>query len=314
MDRPGTDPTGAASIERRRVLRASAGSALGISTMALPTAAQAFSLTSAGAAVDGVTVYWSDGGFFTADGRIGRLTYRGLDAGVDTIENDWVTGLWDPRCILADAGYIYFSVPYAQGNASEQGLFRINIASKTRETIVAGANVIGFDIDGSEVYYTISGTGLYRIAKDGSGSSTQVAADPQQTLDVKILGDDVLVSQPNVNRISSVPKSGGSMTEFATVASPWAIGIGAGSVFVSASGNSTVTRLNTDGSAAGQFTAAGSVRAMQVLDTTVFAATRGSNALSAAGPDGANRDVFATTSDSPATLVSSQVNSIAVVV
>jgi hypothetical protein len=296
------------SIGRRAALRGSAAAALGISTLALPTAAQAFSLTSEGAPLASVTVYWSErGSGSTTNGRIGRLVYRGFGQGVDNIQNGWVTGLKDPRSLVANSGFLYWSVPNAGGDTAAQGVWRVSLADPSSpQRVVARAGIIGLDVAGDDLYYAVIGDGIFRTAKDGSGTPTELVDVTAQIWDVKVAGETLLFSDIDNARVMIAPKAGGSATLFASMTEgPRSIWVADGTVYVARSDSGGVRKFSlADGTSSGGFAAAGFVSGIQVVGSAVFVSTSNSTRLAASGLDGGNRDVFARPFETPETITS----------
>jgi len=306
--RPGTD-----EFARRDVLRGTAAAAVGISALALPNAAQAFSLTSNGVPLDSVTVYWSDrSNPSTASGRIGRLVYRGLDLGIDTVQGDWATEIRGPRQLLANAGFIYYVVPFTNGDAATTGVWRVSQADPTsRQRVVADASILGIDIEGDDLYYAKSSDGIFRIPKDGSGTAVRLVTVTNQIVDVKVAGASLLFSAFDDDEIRSIPKEGGSATTLTAMSGPNQIWVAGSTLYVTVQGTRTVRKFNvTDGTSLGQFSTDGFVSGIQVLGDTVFVGGSNSTSLAASGVDGGNRDVFARPFD---VLPTNSVDGIAVV-
>jgi hypothetical protein len=284
------------SVPRRDVLRGSAAAALGISALTLPSAAQAFSLTVGGAAVAGVTVYWSERGTPTsANGRIGRLTYNG-ETTISNVDADWLTGLESPAALTTDGASLFYTSSSA---GADQGIWRVSIDG-TRTRVVEGE--VGFFarpyIDDTHIYY-FSGGKILRIAKDGSEATPVTLFEgPLNTdwQDLEVSGDTLYFTDRDNDRVMTIPKTGGvTATEFATVEKASAIDIAGGVLYAGTfvQNSSRVERFLLDGTRIGQFRASGFVNRVQIVDTVAFVATSNSTALTASGLDGGNAQTFA---------------------
>jgi hypothetical protein len=287
---------------RRQVLKGSGAAALGISALALPSAAQAFSLTVNGAAVSGVTVYWAErGSTSSADGRIGRLVYSG-DSVISNVDNAWLTSVAQPQYLTTDGISLYYSNVYS---GSEQGIWRVGI-DKTRTRIVADVSSEGFFVDATHLYYGANGT-IFRVAKDGTGSTETLASPGTSLRDIAVAGDTLYFAEFNEGRIRTIPKDGGSITDLVVglpAQSPNRVEVAGGLLYLGMNSPSQVRRFGLDGSPAGTIIAAGSVVGLQIVDTVLFVGSSNFSAVTASGLDGGNPDTFMTTGQDPLTIVS----------
>jgi hypothetical protein len=290
----GPDDVAGGTVDRRDALRASAAVALGISTMALPTAAQAFSLTLNGAPVSGVSVYWAQRGTVgSQNGYIARLTYSG-DGRISNVEGSWVTGLEAPQRMTTDGTSLYYTTA-TTAVADTQGIWRVDIGG-TATRVIPGA--VGFTrpfVDAEHIYYTSSSSDVLRIAKDGSGSSTLLFDGDADYRDIEVVGDTVYVADWTNSRVITFPKAGtvSSPVVFASVLRANAIDVADGVVYVGSSDDRTVYRFGLDGTPIGQFGTGGYVDRIQVVDGAVFVASTNSTTIRASGLDGVNSDPFA---------------------
>jgi hypothetical protein len=301
-------------VGRRQVLKGSGAAALGISALALPSAAQAFSLTVSGQPVAGVTVYWSERGTVgSANGRIGRLTYGGSGS-ISNLDNAWFSSLESPRSLTTDGTALYYTSWRA---GTEQGIWRVDIIDKTRERIVPDVIVTTPFVDATHIYYGTNSS-ILRIAKDGSGTATTLYAFPGSSdwpdYRAMVVSDDTLyVTDWTNGQVLTLPKNGGTPSLLASVTECQPIQVSGGVVYVGEMpGNRRVHRFTLDGTPLGSFGIGGYVQSLQVLDTVLFSGTSNSGWIAASGLDGGNIDYFAGQGSDPQTIVGFGVEGIAV--
>ncbi len=282
-DRPEGGP------DRRSVLRGTGAAALGISTLALPSAASALSV--AGARISEVTVYWSE---MDSANRIGRLTFDGTTA--TSVDSSWKTGLADPRGLSTDGTFLYFRS--GSSGVSERGIWRVDPATGAAVRLVDVTSVGGLFVDDQHIYYTRwtggADSGVYRIAKDGTGSATTLVSSNSSYSGVFAAGDTVYFTEYSANRVSSVPKVGGSVTVLATnISTPASIEVLGEVIYVGQGSDRFVRRLSLAGGSLGSISTIGYVNGLHVAAATVFVSTGNSAALQAFDLGGANGRTFA---------------------
>jgi len=301
-------------VGRRQILKGSGAAALGISALALPSAAQAFSLTVNGQRVAGVTVYWSERGTVgSANGRIGRLTYGGSGS-ISNLDNAWFTSLESPRSLTTDGTALYYT---SWQSGTERGIWRVDIINKTRERIVPDVVVTIPFVDATHIYYGTNSS-ILRIAKDGTGPVETLYAFPGSSnypdyRAMVVSGDTLYVTDWTNNQVLTLPKEGGTPALLASVTNCQPIQVFGGVVYVGEMpGNRRVHRFTLDGAPLGSFFVGGYVQSLQVLDTVVFSGTSNSGTIAASGLDGGNIDYFANQGSDPLTIVGLTVEGIAV--
>jgi hypothetical protein len=169
--------------DRRAVLRGAGAAAVGISSLALPGAAAALSV--AGARIEEVTVFWSEGETGGATGnRIGRLTFDGTSA--SAVEANWLTGLPDPQRVTTDGTSLFYTV--RSNDTSLRGIWRVDPDTRANTRIVNVADAGPAFVDAEHIYYPIWGQGLYRIAKDGSGATATLLLTDRALGDLQDVG------------------------------------------------------------------------------------------------------------------------------
>ena len=281
-DRPTTGP------DRRAVLRGSGAAALGVSTLALPSAAAALSV--AGARISEVTVYWSEMDTGGATGnRIGRLTFDGTSG--SAVDQAWLTGLPDPRSLETDGTSLYYTS--ASSDSTQKGVWRVDPVTQTQTRLVAG-DVTRCFVDDTHLYYAVWGSGIFRIAKDGSGSATTLLSGSSSYSDVHLVGDTLYFTEYSANRVSSIPKDGGSATTVATNITTASTLDSAGEVLYVGQGSERfVRRLSLSGASLGSISTSGYVNGVHVAAATLFVSTGNSATLTAFDLGGGSQRVFA---------------------
>lgn len=276
-------------VSRRGALELAGLSALGVTSSQLPAAAAALSV--GGVRVDAVTVFWGDNVF---NSSLGRLEYDGTSASAK--DASWLTGLSDVRSLASDGTSLFYA--NVTGDAADVGIWRVDIATEVQTLVVPSVEASGIFVDETHLYYTVWRDGIYRIAKDGSGSATQLLSGSGTYTDLVVSGDVLYFTRYSDAIVSSMPKDGGAETQLATgITSAAAIDVSGGVIYVGIGSDRLVRRFQLDGTPLSTFSTGGYVNGLQVVGASVFISVGNSVGLEVYNLDGTGQERFATFGD-----------------
>lgn len=277
-------------ISRRDSLRLGGLSALGISASQLPAAAAALSVD--GARLNSTTVFWGD---YLIGNSIGRLEYDGLSASAK--DANWLTGISDIRSLTTDGTALFYG--NVLGDAStEVGIWRVDVGAETQTRVVASIQTLALFVDDTDIYYGVEGTGIFRIAKDGSGAATQLVSGTGGFSGICVAGDVIYFTKYNQGVIASAPKAGGSVTELVTgVTSPGSIDVAGDVIYVGIGSDRVVRRYQLDGTPLATFGTGGYINGLQVVGASVFVSVGNTVGLEVYNLDGSGGEKFASFGD-----------------
>ena len=276
-------------LTRRDSLRFGGLTALGISASQLPAAAAALSVD--GVRLSGATVFWGDNVFGNS---IGRLEYDGISASAK--DANWLTGITDVRSLTTDGTSLFYT--NVTGDAADVGIWRVDVGAETRTLVVASVSVEGLFVDDTHIYYGVTNTGIFRIAKDGSGSATQLVSGTGNFSAICVAGEVLYFTKYNQGVVASAPKAGGSVTQLATgITSAYSIDVSGGVIYVGIGSDRVVRRFQLDGTPIGTFPTGGYINGLQVVGASVFVSVGNAVGLEVYNLDGSGGETFASFGD-----------------